>query len=328
MVSTIIATHNRSGLLPHAVNSILSQSYQDFEIIIVDDASTDDTSKVIEELRQRDPRIQSLHLQQKQGPGFARNLGISYAKGKYVAIMDDDDLSHVERFSSQVTFLETHPDVMIVGTFIQKIDEFGNKNGEITYPLSNGQIRWGLFFRCTVGHATTMIRRLLFADFGISYSDSLKIGEDWKLFIDVTQNYKVANLPEVLYSYRRYPDSITIKEPELELKSISRIIVAEVKAYTGLDLPNNLVNSFIRPNLVNDIVEGEILSNITKRIYKVALTWELTKDEKRYISENAASRLRQVWRTLNYPIRLLPYLIFSLLIDPSVVKRRISRREL
>ena len=327
MISTIIATYNRSSLLPLAVNSILSQTYQDFEIIIVDDASTDDTRNVIEDFKKSDARISSYHLQENRGPGFARNLGISHARGKYIAIMDDDDLSHQERFARQVAFLEAHPDIMIVGTFIQKIDQCGNNIGEIHYPLTSGQIRWGLFFRCSVGHATTMIRKTVFSEHGYSYSDSINIAEDWKLFVDVIQDHRISNLPEVLYSYRRYPDSITVKEPELELKNISEIIITGVKRSTGLDLPENLVRCFVRPNLIKTKAEGQIISDITRKLYEVALTWNLSAEDKRSISENAASRLRQIWQTLNYPFQLLPYVIFSLLIDPSVVTRRILQHK-
>src|SRR5690606_3607472 len=98
-----------------------------------------------------------------------------------------------------------------------------------------------------------------------------------------------------------------------------------VKLETGLDLPKSLVTCFIRPKLVKTIDDGLLISRITKKLFNVALTWNLTSEDKRFISENAASRLRQVWQTLNYPLRLFPYIIFSFLIDPSVVKRRLLR---
>jgi len=239
--------------------------------------------------------------------------------------MDDDDISHQDRFAKELAFLETHPDVVIVGTFMYKIDESGDNTGEIKYPLTNEQIRWQLNFRCSVSNGSSMMRRSIFSSHGFGYSESLKIGEDWKFFIDVIQVHKIANLPDYLYSYRRYSDSVTMKDPELELTSISEIVTNVVRRETGLDLPKSLVPCFIRPRLVKTIAEGLLISKITKRLYQVALKWNMSIEDKRFISENAASRLRQVWQTLNYPLRLFPYVIFSFLIDPSVVKRRLLR---
>lgn len=325
LVSTIIATHNRSKLLPLAVNSILSQTFQDFEIIIVDDASTDDTPRVIEELKHEDDRIRSYCLKENCGPGFARNLGISHAVGKYIAIMDDDDISDPRRFEKQITFFEMHPEVMVVGTFMHKIDEQGKKIGEISYPLKNNQIRWLLFFRCSVADASTMIRKELFHSHGFAYPESQRIGLDWILFLDVIQRHKIENLPDFLFSYRRYPDSMTMKDPELELSSIAGIVINEVKRNSGIDLPKSLVPCFIRPRLVKNSNDGLIISRITKELYKVALTWNLSSEDKRFISENAASRIRQAWQTLNYPLNLLPYVLYTLWIDPMVIFRGISR---
>jgi len=96
LISVIIATHNREELLPQAVQSILDQTLQDFEIIIVDDCSSDNTPNVIRALEEKDDRIRAIRSNQNIGPGAARNLGMASAKGDYIAIMDDDDLSESE----------------------------------------------------------------------------------------------------------------------------------------------------------------------------------------------------------------------------------------
>ena len=106
LISVIIATHNREELLPQAVQSILDQTLQDFEIIIVDDCSSDNTPNVIRALEEKDDRIRAIRSNQNIGPGAARNLGMASAKGDYIAIMDDDDLSESERFEKEVSILK------------------------------------------------------------------------------------------------------------------------------------------------------------------------------------------------------------------------------
>ncbi len=238
--------------------------------------------------------------------------------------MDDDDLSDPMRFEKQVAFLEKNPDIMIVGTFIQKIDPDGNPIGELHYPLTSGQIRWGLFFRNSVGHASTMIRRSIFSEYDFSYSESLRIASDWKFFADVIQQYRIASIPEVLYFYRRYPGSITIREPLIEQKNIFTIVSTQVRENTGLELPEELVQSFIRPRLVKNVAEGKIICKATKALHLTTKKWELTDEDSRRISANVASRIRLVWQTLKYPCNLFPYVFYSLWIDPGVIFRKIS----
>ena len=122
LISVIIATHNREELLPQAVQSILDQTLQDFEIIIVDDCSSDNTPNVIRALEEKDDRIRAIRSNQNIGPGAARNLGMASAKGDYIAIMDDDDLSESERFEREVSILNSDLDVMLVFSSVAWIE--------------------------------------------------------------------------------------------------------------------------------------------------------------------------------------------------------------
>ena len=104
----------------------------------------------------------------------ARNLGIAQAKGEFIAIMDDDDINHPDRFQKQVNYLEKNPSVMILGTNMIKIDGDGYKKGEISFPTTNGQIRWGLIFTCSIANGSIMLRSILFNKLGFSYDENFK----------------------------------------------------------------------------------------------------------------------------------------------------------
>lgn len=125
-ISIVIATHNRAGFLTEAINSLLTQSYQNFEIIIVDDASQDGTPEVINNLCKMDHRIRTIRSEENIGPGAARNLGIEQANGEYIAVMDDDDIAHPERLEIQSRVLENKPGIGLVSSTVQFFDSHDN----------------------------------------------------------------------------------------------------------------------------------------------------------------------------------------------------------
>lgn len=122
-ISVVVATHNREILLPRAVDSILNQTWQNIEIIIVDDCSSDNTAQAICDLEKKDPRIHSIRSEQNIGPGAARNLGIFKAQGEYIAIMDDDDFSLPQRLEIQMEVLNREPDIGLVCSVVEYIDK-------------------------------------------------------------------------------------------------------------------------------------------------------------------------------------------------------------
>ncbi len=122
-VSVVVATHNRSGLLPLAIRSLTTQTFSNIEIIIVDDASTDNTLQVIDELIRTDQRVIGLHSEKNVGPGAARNLGILRATGEYIAIMDDDDISLPQRLETQMEVLVNEPGTDVVCSLVEYINK-------------------------------------------------------------------------------------------------------------------------------------------------------------------------------------------------------------
>ena len=187
LLSVIMATRNRAGMLPQSVKSVLDQTFSNFELIIVDDYSSDNTPSILAEMCSKDPRIKAVHLKENVGPGKARNLGIDRSSGSFIAIFDDDDFCVPDRFETQISILQKHPQMGLTFSSVGWTDESGQtirifpgivKND--LFPNSNTEIFKLLYLESAkVPNITIMARREVFER--VRYPDWPWIGEDWLL---------------------------------------------------------------------------------------------------------------------------------------------------
>ena len=185
LISVVMATRNRQKLLTEAVKSIQDQTFPNFEIIIVDDASADGTSAVISEMISHDPRIRSVRSEKNVGPGAARNLGFDLAKGKYIAIMDDDDLADAHRLESQLQGFNENPEAKLVFSSVAWVDDDLNPTNIFPgivakglFPTDPGDVFRLLYLESNkIPNATIMFLRELAVEY--RYIDYPWIGEDW-----------------------------------------------------------------------------------------------------------------------------------------------------
>jgi glycosyltransferase involved in cell wall biosynthesis len=198
-ISVVMSVYNGALFLGEAIKSILNQTCQDFEFIIINDASTDDTSKVLAEFT--DSRIIVLKNDENIGMTKSLNIGIRHAKGQFVARMDADDISLPQRFEKQLLFLENNPEYALVGSSYFKIDEAGNKVSIIKVLADDLAIRRELKKQNWFGHGTVMIRRQVLAEMG-GYDERFKYSQDYDLWIRVSSRFKMANIEEPLYCWR------------------------------------------------------------------------------------------------------------------------------
>lgn len=213
LVTVVIATHNRASLLIRAINSILTQTFQDFEIIIVNDSSIDNTYEVIERLRESDPRINAFHSGHNIGPGAARNLGIKQANGEYIAILDDDDIAKPDRLEIQVKELQSDTNLGLVFSSVEFIDD-KMKSFEISpnlvyqgnFPTDTDEIFRLLYVeRNYIPNTTIMTRKTIWQKF--SYPEEPWIGEDRFLFCQLAASgIKIKAISQPLVMVRRVPN--------------------------------------------------------------------------------------------------------------------------
>lgn len=208
LVSVTMPTYNNAPYLGEAIDSIVNQSFDDWELIIVDDGSTDGSSHILAEYETRDRRIRVFRIPHA-GRGKARNKCIEEARGKYIAVCDSDDVSLPQRFAKQVSFLATNPGVGVVSA------DVAHYNGKVLpipafqYPYDPDEIkRWFDRGKMGVSHSASMFRHSLLEVVGL-YSEECLRAQDLEFFLRVNEVSRFAVLPEVLLYYRNDPRHMT-----------------------------------------------------------------------------------------------------------------------
>ncbi len=209
-VSVVMSVYNGARFLRESIESILSQSFPDFELIIVNDASKDESENIIKSYQ--DPRIILIENEKNLGLTQSLNKGFGLSLGKYIARQDADDISLPDRFARQVEFLDRHPDVGVVGTAYQMIDEWNKPLHDIYPPLVSEKIRQQLLLICNpFAHGSVMLRRSHIQRVGFYHPD-LPCSQDYELWLRFIEKFAMANLPEILYQWRMTLESISVKK--------------------------------------------------------------------------------------------------------------------
>ncbi|WP_081415454.1 glycosyltransferase [Parabacteroides massiliensis] len=199
VVSVVMPVYNQEKYVQDAIESILNQTFQDFELIVVNDGSDDNSESKI--LSCRDERIVYVRNEENQGNYPARNIGIAKAKGRYVAVMDADDLAFPTRLEQQFTYLENHRDLCVVGSGFT----FSDTLRKCRHPLGDEEIRLALLDRNSFMHASLMIRMEALRELG-GYNEAYRYASDYDLVCRLVLYGKVENLPDILMIYRCHPD--------------------------------------------------------------------------------------------------------------------------
>jgi GT2 family glycosyltransferase len=196
-----MSVHNEERYVSKAIRSILEQTFDDFEFIIIDDDSTDGTTEILSNYQQKDARIRVLRHQSKKGLAQSLNEGIRIAQGRYIARMDADDISLPTRLEKQVAFLDMHPEVGLVGTLCYEVDENDVIVRRWSLPSSTSDVRKALLDLNPLVHTSVMIRKEVFAEIGY-YDETLQYSQDYELWLRIARKYEIANLPEPLVMLR------------------------------------------------------------------------------------------------------------------------------
>jgi glycosyltransferase involved in cell wall biosynthesis len=222
VVSIIIPTYNRENIVSRAIHSILAQTYQNFEIIVVDDASTDNTESVISGFT--DPRIQYVRQLQNGGAGVARNVGINVAQGQYIAFLDSDDEWFPEKLAKQVEqFQQSDPQVGVLYTWWIMTNERNGKE-RLKSPQYQGEIYQSLLYANVVGTpSVVMVKRECLLHVNGFDNEISQVVEDWDLWLRLAQHYKFDFVPEPLC---RWWDGID----KTKLTINSKVVVKGYKA--------------------------------------------------------------------------------------------------
>ena len=223
-VSVVIATYNRADLLPETVDSVLNQRFQNFELIVVDDGSTDDTREV---LRRYQPRVRYLY-QENRGPSAARNLGVRHAKGAWIAIQDSDDLCAPEHLAALYGYVQSHPECgMVFGNGAYLGGKEHNRETIVPAEKSRRLARDGVrlidhFEKSIVRLQAALISKRCYDALG-GHDESLWLCMDLDLSFRLFMSYPVAYIDRVVFLYRRHQGNISRNEELRTLENIRAI---------------------------------------------------------------------------------------------------------
>lgn len=228
-VSVVMSVFNGEAHVATAVESILNQSYRDFEFIIVDDGCTDSTPEVLRSFK--DPRI-TMVTQSNRGLAVALNKGIAKSKGRYIARMDSDDIAVHTRLETQYRFLEDNPGIGLVGTWIRIVDDKGNVLRQTKEPVGSSEIRKGMATYNCFNHGTVMFRRSIFdkaGGYSTTFPESVPV-EDYALWLRMLKYCEGANIPEYLYLWRQHAASTSSTQRQKQAEQFFLVSEAYIKS--------------------------------------------------------------------------------------------------
>jgi len=231
LVSIIMSMFNAERFLERAIRSILEQTYGNFEYIIIDDGSKDESWDIAARLGKADARIRLIRLPKNQGVSAACNAGLKIARGKYIARMDSDDISLPDRLSRQVEFMEAHPDIGVLGGGMRYMDESGKLLGIPPQFHGDLSIRWNLLFESPFFNPTVILRKAILDQYDLQYDlSSIHGEEDYELWSRLLPMTRGENLADILLYYRLHPSSISHRYVNLQHDHVINISARVVKA--------------------------------------------------------------------------------------------------
>jgi glycosyltransferase involved in cell wall biosynthesis len=235
-ITVIMPVYNGMPFLKDAVDSIINQDFQDFELIILNDASTDDSADFINGLG--DPRIVKVHHSVNQGLINTLNEGLKLSRGKFIARMDQDDISYKHRFSRQLSFFYNNQNISMCGTFARII----GSDSILTYPTEHEELRLAMLELNPFIHPSTMFKSSIIKDYGLYYKDDYKSAEDYEFWFNMSSKVSVANVPEVLLDYRVHPKQISSNDRKTQITSADKVRFNAVESIIGRNLSEDEKN--------------------------------------------------------------------------------------
>lgn len=319
-VTVLMAVHNAEPYLAEALDSLLAQTYRDFELLVVDDGSTDGSSARLDAYARSDRRIRLLRHERNQGLTASLNHGLAQARGRYIARQDADDRSAPRRLARQVAFLEAQPEVALVGSWYRQIDPEGLVLGAPSLPCQTTVLRWALHFYCPFVHSAVMFRRTVVPDAVGPYDGRWPYAMDYELWTRIADQYPVANLPEPLVDWRYHPTSMTARRAP-GFDQAQQLQTERVA--TALQWPGDPASPTHRPRFERMV-----------RLIQSALTYQQAADLEQAVTDldRLASQFARRWdldpvRTLAFEARIQRHLAGQLIELLSLYRSQYSAAE-
>lgn len=239
-ISVIMPIYNAGPFLKESIESILNQTYTDFELLLMNDKSTDNSLEIILEYKRQDARIIVIDKQSNVGPANIRNEGILTAKGKYIALMDADDISLPNRFEKQINIFKNNPEIGVCGTWFTF---FGSKKNKIIkHDEEHDAIKISFLHNCGIGNPTVMLRKEILNNFEFN-NDYVPV-EDYDLWSRLLAKTKFHNVPESLLNYRQHDSNISKTKIDNVNRAIKKVKVNQMLEF-GIEVTDAKIDSYV-----------------------------------------------------------------------------------
>ncbi len=275
-ISVLLPVYNGEKYLKESIDSILQQTFSDFELLVISDGSTDESHRIIESYT--DKRIRFIKNEKNKGLIFTLNRGLGEARGKYIARMDQDDISIPSRLQEQYDFLERNTGVALVGGWAEIIDENNNHLGYKRLPSEYFLIKFELLFRNPFIHSTIFFRKEIIQRLG-GYNKDYEHAEDYELYSEMSDKYKIVNLPKILLKFRVHSQSIGQVSKTKKIQEITRkkIVLNNISSYykpthediaiiNGTERNSGLINTLKKISLNKKIFKAYIAKEKLSKI--------------------------------------------------------------
>ena len=258
LVTVLMSAQNSEQYIGEAIQSVLDQTFRDFEFIIIDDGSTDNTLKIIRQFD--DPRIRVIKNPENWGIPKSLNGGLSVCRGKYIARMDSDDVCFPNRLETQVNYLESHPDIGVLGSEVKVIGQDGQIHNRTRNILTDPYlIKFWLLFDTVINNPTTLIKKEFLDRVG-GYNPAFKYAEDYELWTRLVKITKIAVSPESLVYWRDHGDNATFTSYAFRRELHHKLSIQEVKKLTGVEFSDEVFEAYrskdvLSPRLARQVVK-------------------------------------------------------------------------
>jgi len=290
-----MSVYNGERYLREAAESILNQTYTDFEFIIIDDGSRDGTWELLSSFN--DPRIRLVCNEKNMGLTQSLNKGIQMSRGDYLARQDADDISTPERLALQMRFLEEHPDVGVLGTWVAYVDEQGQRIGTWATPGSPLLVSWSLLFGNCIAHPSVIVRRSLLRQ-GMRYRAEIPYAQDYELWVRLNTKTRLANLTEVLYWRRVHDEMISVKYSEQQDQTVRVVMQQAIKRVLADDVSGTLIEKLWRSSRGHRLDSSEEVKAVASLVVDLYRAFSckntLATSELREVKKDAVRRLQEL----------------------------------
>ena len=273
-VSVVLPFHNPGEYFPGAIESILAQTFDDFELLLLDDASNDGSKEVAEEIAKRDSRVRIIRANVNLGLSRQLNRGVEESTGDFVARMDADDIALPSRFERQLSVFRAKPDVGICGCLVDEISQTGEETGfRWDLPAEHDQIASLQFIRCGFSHPSVMFRKSVLDDYSLRYREDFEVAQDYELWIRLLQFSKGYNIQDALLKYRRFPEQLSQKSSPRKLQEVNEIRgqILKLIGVENIDQGQIMHKRFCEDNWQRDIDWFQQLVEWLNTVYRTNL---------------------------------------------------------